>query len=180
MNTETILNDWNPSEETLRRWAYDENILLADQDEDIVLGHRDYLPVLIPLADDPACPKADYILSSLDFYLMFVVLRGKESQLKEVSEAIRLAQAAEQTELHDWATLQERRLAYRQGAGPVSRERALTMGQDLLNGICRQGEISIVSENRNSWIVQLSLAPFHHHREYLNINKASGCFVFKR
>lgn len=106
MAEEIILNDRNPSEETLRRWAFDGNILISDQDEDLVLGRRDYFSVLIPLADDPTCPKADYILSSLDFHLMFIVLRGNELQLVELSEAIQLAQAAKQSKLHDWAALQ--------------------------------------------------------------------------
>jgi hypothetical protein len=49
MDDVTILNDWNPSEETLRRWAFDTTPLLSDQDEDLVLHRREYLPVLIPL-----------------------------------------------------------------------------------------------------------------------------------
>jgi hypothetical protein len=50
----------------------DESLLLSEQDEDLVIGRRDLLPPLMPLAGDPACPKADYILSSFDFYMMFV------------------------------------------------------------------------------------------------------------
>ncbi|WP_061942785.1 hypothetical protein [Collimonas pratensis] len=180
MDDEIILNDCNPSEDTLRRWAFDDNILLIDQDEDLILGRRDYFAILIPLADDPTCPKADYILSSLDFHLMFVILRGTEFHLREVPEAIQLARAGKQRKLHEWAALQERRLAYRQGNGPVNREKALSMGQELLNGICRQAEISISSESSDTWTVQLSVPPSHHHREYLVINKQDGQFAFSR
>ena len=122
MDDVTILNDWNPSEETLRRWAFDTTLLLSDQDEDLALHRREYLPVLIPLADDPACPKADYILSCIDFYLMFVVLRGTEDDLAQVRQAAELARCAKQAKLHAWAGLQDRRLRYREGLGPTSRE----------------------------------------------------------
>ena len=180
MSEEIVLNDWNPSEETLRRWAFDNNIFLADQDEDLLLGHRDYFSTLIPLADDPTCPKSDYILSCLDFHLMFIVLRGNETHLTELPEAIRLADASTQAKLHEWASLLRRRLAYRQGIGPVDREKALEMGRELLNGICRQSEISIVSESADTWTVQLSVPPLHRHKEFLRINKQSGNFVFSR
>jgi hypothetical protein len=46
MSDEVILNDWNPSEETLLRWAFDENLLLSDQDEDLILHREEYLPLL--------------------------------------------------------------------------------------------------------------------------------------
>ncbi len=54
MSEDVILNDWNPSEETLRRWAFDDNVLLTCQDEELILGHRDYFQTLIPLADSTA------------------------------------------------------------------------------------------------------------------------------
>ena len=180
MDDETILDDWNPSEETLRKWAFDENILLASQDEDLVLHRREYFPVLIPLADDPSCPKADYILSCLDYYLMFLVLRGSEARLAEVREAAELASRSKQDKLQEWARLQERRLLYRQGRGPVSREQALTMTHELLIGICRRAEISLVSEEGDSWEVQLSVPPLHLHVERLSIDKRSGRFSFSR
>lgn len=178
MGDEVVLNDWNPSEETLRRWAFDENLFLSDQDEDLVLGHEDFLPVLIELASDPACPKASYILSCLDFYLVFLVLRGTEAHLSIVRAGARLAAIRMTPELVEWASLQERRLKYREGVGPISKERALLMGQELLNGICRAASISIVDETASNWEVELSVQLFHRHKERLSISKALGRFKY--
>lgn len=180
MTSDVVLNDWNPSEETLRRWAFDENLYLSDQDEDLVLGQEQYLPLLIELADDPSCPKAGYILSCLDFYLMFLVLRGNESHAAVVKDGARMAASAKTQELVSWGQLQERRLKYQEGIGPVSKDDALLMGQELLNGICRQASISVVSETESAWEVELSVPSFHRHKERLLISKASGRFKFFR
>ena len=166
--------------QTLRRWAYDENLLLMEQDEDLILGCRDFLPILIPFADDVDCPKANYILSSLDFYLMFVVLQGVSTQVEAVYDAISLSKNPRTQELAAWAALQQSRLSYLNGIGETNRAMALRMGGDLLNGICRKGEISISFENNTTWEVQLSVPPFYRHKEWLNIDKSSGKFKFNR
>jgi hypothetical protein len=180
MADEIILHDWNPSPETLQRWAYDEKLFLEEQDEDLALGRRDFLPILIPLADDPNCPKADYILSSLDFYLMFVALRGDESALDAIHEAIEIANQTTRPELAQWIKLLKRRLLYREGIGIVNREIALQMGRDLLNGLSREAEITISAELPTSFEVQLSVPPFHIHQEWLTICKATGQYSFRR
>ena len=178
MDEEVNLNDWNPDEATLRRWAYDENIVLSDQDEDLVLHRQEYFAVLTELASDTACPKASYILRTLDFFLMFLVLRGNEDHLKQVGLAIALANESPNPDVRDWAALQERRLAYREGIGPVTKAQALAMGEELLNGISREAEISLIGETQDAWTVQLSVQPMHRHREYLAIDKCSGKFRF--
>lgn len=180
MTEETILHDSDPSPETLRRWAYDESLLLDEQDEDLALGRRDFLSILIPIADDTHCPKADYILSSLDFYLMFVTLRGDDTELGALNDAITIARDQKRPEIADWSALLQRRLDYRSGVGPVDRTMALKMGNDLLNGICRQSEITITNETDVEFDVQLSVPPFHRHKEWLTINRQTGVFSFRR
>lgn len=180
MSDEVILNDWNPSEETLLRWAFDENLLLSDQDEDLILHREEYLPLLISIAGESTCPKAGYILSCLDFYLMFLILRGTDAHLAVVKEGARLAAEGRTQEVVEWGRLQERRLKYRKGIGPVSKSEALLMGQELLNGISRQALISVVHETDEKWEVELSVQPFHRHKERLSISKGSGCFKYSR
>ena len=180
MCEETILDDWTPDAPTMRRWAFDESLLLSEQDEDLLIARRDLLPILLPLADDPTCPKADYILSSFDFHMMFIVLRGSDTELEELHEAIRLTQTASRRELRDWAALLGRRLQYRNGVGAVDRPTALMMGDELLNGICRKADISISHETDTVWEVQLSVPPFHRHKEWLSIDKGTGLFTFRR
>lgn len=180
MDDDIILDDWNPTPETLKRWAYDERICLVDQDEDLLVGSREYLSILLPMADDPSCPKAGYILCCVDFFLMFVVLRGSDAELKIVDQTILLTESSNRQQVIDWGQLQKRRLAYRRTPSPVDRAGALKMGQDLLNGICRESEISLSKESAISWEVQLSVPPFHRHREWLTIDKATGAFTFRR
>lgn len=168
------------SAESVRAWAYDPNqnwIDDANQDEDLTLG---LLPIdlLLPLIDDPDCPKASYLLRCLDYHHMFNVLRGEDYHLAETREAIDKASICKHQEIKAWAELQNRRLAYRAGAGPVDRESALAMGQELLNGISRECEITISNESADTWTVQLSVAPFHQYREWLNISKRTGQFEF--
>ncbi len=175
----TILNE-PLNEVSLRRWAFDEDMLLSDQDEDLLLHQAEYLPILILLADDPSCPKDGYILSCLDHYLKFIVLCGLEAELEVVRKAIKLACCATTPILHNWANLQQRRLRYREGLGPVSKEQALIMGEDLLNGIYPTAEISLIGESHESWKIQLSTPPPLEYKERLTINKATGHFVFSR
>ncbi len=168
------------SDENVRTWAYDPNqnwIDDANQDEDLTLA---LLPIdlLLTMVDDPNCPKADYLLRCLDYHHMFIVLRGEDYRLAETREAADKASNCEQQKVKAWARLQNRRLAYRAGAGPVDREQALVMGQDLLNGIGRECQITISGESAGTWTVQLSVAPFHQHREWLTISKRTGQFEF--
>ena len=173
------LEDWNPSEETLRRWAFDTTLLLSDQDEDLVLHRREYLPVLIPLADDPASPKADYILECIDFYLMFLVLRGTEDDLTPVWEAAELARCAMQQSCTPGLSCRSVVFVIGKVSAPQV-ENSVTMNKELLNGICRTAKISVLGESAESWEVGLSVPPYHRHKERLSISKATGRFVFSR
>ena len=179
MTDEVILDDWNPTEATLRRWAFDENLFLSDQHEGDVLHREEYFPVLLELADDKSCPKAGYILSCLDLYLMFLVLRGSQDvHVPIVRKGAELAGNAKSAHVREWGQLQQRRLRYREGIGAVSREQALAMAQDLLNGICRQADISLIGERGDTWEIELSVPPTHRHKERLSISKSTGRFSF--
>lgn len=170
------------NEKTVREWAYDPDRDFIDegnQDEDLILG---LLPatLLLPLIDDPSCPKADYLLRCLDRHLMFTILRGEAYHLDEVRVTADLARQRNRPKLQVFADLQYRRLNYREGAGAVDREQAISMAHDLLNGLGRECEITISAETPLDWTVQLSVAPFHRHREWLKISKSTGKFEFSR
>lgn len=180
MQDELILNDWNPSDEVLRYWAYNEHVQLADQDSDLVLHREDYLPLLLGIADDPACPKSSEILSTLDFYLMFLVLRGTDLQLRIVENAIQLVMNAKTPPVLNWRCLQERRLGYRKDCSSLTRDQAMVAAHDLLIGISRVAELTFVDENPKTWEIQLSVAPSHRHRERLSFDKTTGHFRFSR
>jgi hypothetical protein len=175
-----VLNDWNPSEQTLREWAYNEHIQLADQDADLVLHQEKYLPLLLELADDASCPRSSEILSTLDSYLMFLILRGSEEHVRVVERSVALAGAAKTLPVIEWRLLQERRLRYRAGTGPLSRVQAVAAARDLLIGISRVADLKVVDENPKTWEIELSVPPSHRHRERLSFDKVSGAFQFSR
>ncbi|WP_420471440.1 hypothetical protein [Brevundimonas sp. FT23042] len=166
--------------EAVRRWAYDEDLELMEQDEDLLLHRSDLVPLLLELADDTSCPKANYILSILDFYLMFIILRAQEHQCEIVDQAAILASEARQKNIREWGELQKRRLLYRRGTGRVTKSQALLMGHELLNGASRDSDITLLDETVSTWEVELSVPPFHRHKERLSINKATGTFRFWR
>jgi hypothetical protein len=175
-----VLNDWNPSEKTLKEWAFNERIQLADQDADLVLHREEYLPLLLELADDTSCPRSSEILSTLDFYLMFLVLRGSEDHVRIVEKSVELAGPAKTMPVVEWRRLQERRLRYRVGVGPLGEEEALAAARDLLIGLSRVADLQVVDENPKTWEVELSVPPSHRHRERLSFDKITGKFRFSR
>lgn len=175
-----ILNEWEPSEQTLRKWAYDERIQLVDQDADLVLHREEYLPVLLELADDASCPRSSEILGTLDFYLMFLILRGVEEHIRIVEKSVALARAAKSTPVIEWRQLQERRLHYRAGAGPLSRDQAVAAARDLLIGIDRIADLKVVDENPKTWEIELVVPSSPRFRERLSFDKVTGVFRFSR
>ena len=60
--SERITNNYNPTPSDIREWGYDEDLYFMEQDEDLLLYELGYVPVLLELAQDPACPKQDYAL----------------------------------------------------------------------------------------------------------------------
>ena len=175
-----VLNDWNPSEETFREWAYNEHIELADQDADLILHREDYLPALLEFADDASCPRSSEILATLDFYLMFLILRGSGEHFRIVEKAVSLSRSANTPAVIEWRNLQERRLQYRSDAAPLSREQAFVAARDLLLGLSRVADLDFVDENPQTWEIELSVPPSHPHIERLSFDKATGAFRFSR
>jgi len=164
--------------EVILKWAYDENMLLLEQDEDLVAGHREFFPALFQAANDPECPKGDYALLIMDFYLMFQVLKGDESSISIVEEAISFCEKSSLEKIQEWQSLLEDKVRFIRGVGIVDKTTALAMGRNLLNGISRSCDISI-EESDDSWIVELSVPPIHRHKERIFINKDTGKFNFK-
>lgn len=168
------------TDDVIRSWAYNENMFLCEQDEDLLLGSREYFSVLFEVAEDPDCPKGDYVLTIMDYYLMFQVLRDDNSSIPIVQEAIGHCIKSKRPKILKWMKLLEKRIQYKTGVKKVSREVAHEMGEILLNGISRNSDILLVEETENEWVVELSVPPLHRHKERLYINRDSGQFNFER
>ena len=177
---EEYIFDGNITNEVIKEWAYDENMLLLEQDEDLIAGQREFFPALFDAIEDNKCPKREYALTIIDFYLMFQILRGGDDAISIVEEAITFCNRSLKPKVHDWKKLLEKRILYKKGIGPVNGDLALEMGKNLLNGICRSAEITILEEKKSEWVVQLSVPPLHLHKERIYIKKDTGIFRFER
>lgn len=161
-------------------WAYDEDLLFASQDEDLLLGaHHEHYPLLAELAKNPACPKAEYCLSIMDFSLMFWVLWRYPDAETAIQRTIGYLLGSDRLAIINFIRVNELRLALLRGGCVENRERALELGTAALNGVSRISDIS-VTDTPSEWIIELSVPPFHRHKEWLAISKASGTYSFTR
>ncbi|WP_288462595.1 hypothetical protein [uncultured Chryseobacterium sp.] len=69
----TILNfDWNNKaalKENLLKWAYDENLILLEDDEDVLFFDNEWMGIIFPYMFDEKCIKRDYIIFILKNYI---------------------------------------------------------------------------------------------------------------
>lgn len=167
-------------EAAILAWAYDEEMLFDSQDEDLVLGaHHEHYPLLARLAQDPACPKADYCLSIMDFSLMFWVLRKQPGAAAEIERTISPLRESTRPEVVKFVSVNKLRLTLLGGSSVVTQEWALELGAAALNGVSRNADLSI-TDSGTDWVIELSVPPFHRHKEWLTISKSSGTYSFTR
>ena len=82
---ERYLDEVNPSPGQLRRWGYEDDLYLTGQDEDLLLHDVKYLPILLELASDPACPKQFYAASIVYTYAQLCVLHKRRAEVEAIS-----------------------------------------------------------------------------------------------
>ena len=177
-----VLNDWNPSPALLNRWAYDETLVLEGCEEALVLHQQRYLPVLIPIADDRQCPKADYILTTLAHYIRQCILCSKNWKIEELlPEAIALAERGTSTAMQNWTTLLKRQWAYWQGTGCItSTTQAYSIAEDLLNGLDHSSKITLIAETDKHFEFGFTNPDVPLNRERLILDKGTGTFTYRR
>jgi len=145
-----------PWERELVNWAYDEDNVR--QDEDLYLAQLEYIRCLAPCADDPECPKADYILSLLDDALRAAILKGENLDLVERTAS--WGREGKRSEVQQFAARLLRRISYLGGIGPADLQAALTIGRDLLVSVVCEGDVRLFRETEAEWLVQSTSAPF--------------------
>lgn len=167
-------------ESSILAWAYDEDLWFSEQDEDLVLGvHHEFYPLLAKLAKDAACPKADYCLSIMDFSLMFWVLRKHPGAAEEVREVLSHLLDSDRPQIKDFIRVNDLRLDLLKGMPVPTHGHALELGEAMLNGVSRRADISVVDDG-DTWVVELSVPPFHRHKEWLTLSKTTGAYSFRR
>ena len=83
-----VLDIVSPTEDQVREWGFDEDLLLTDQDEDLILYANQYVTVLWELACDPECPKNEYCLSILSNYSKSLFLTNNSKSIRKIASAI--------------------------------------------------------------------------------------------
>ena len=177
-NQDLILNDYHPSEETVRRWAYDENLYFIEQDEDGALHDAKYIPLMVELASADDCPKAEYIANILDDCARIAALYETKESLEAFRGPVLAASHSSQSRVRAWASIMERRFAYRHGMGEVDAEQADFMAKDLLCGISRCGAVERTQRALpDHWEYKYFTSSY---AEFLYINKRSGNYLARQ
>jgi hypothetical protein len=110
---EEILNDAEPSLDTVRRWAFDERLWLMEQDEDMILADVKYVPLLLELAADPDCPKARYCLSIVEQHCRFILEWRHRHLAEPIAEIAEKALSSPSVRVREWA------VSFRQGVAAM-------------------------------------------------------------
>ncbi len=84
----TVLDELNPTKEQIKAWAYDENLLLVDQDEDLILENTRYLDILIDFTFDNNCLKRDYCISIIESLIHNKLVNRDVEELKRIDKSI--------------------------------------------------------------------------------------------
>ena len=175
-----LLDEGDPDEAMIRRWAFDPEAELMQQDEDLVLHDWTFAETLLELAANPNCPKAEYILNIWDDFTRHHTVHQERSDLDAVRHALSFAQRySSHRGIQRWIADQETRLRYVDGVGAVDRATSLSMANALLNGIGRSCKIDILRETDTHFLMELSV-PHGSHKEWLLIDKLTGMFRYSR
>ena len=162
--------------EVIRIWAYDDDLLLLEQDEDLLLYGVEFIPVLLELSGDDRCPKEVYAFSILCQFSREQVTRGGESGTAQLRAAWSLIAEPLGGRPLEWYRYVARLLAYSCRSGPVDKRHARCMAKELLLGI--SGRVGRVVENdqiRPGWwrfSLQTSVT------EHVDVCASSGEFVY--
>lgn len=168
--------EWDEiTEELIRIWAYDPDLLLLDQDEDLLLCDETLVPCLLELADDNDCPKKFYIYSTLCQYSRELVTRGKQAG-REMLRRIITAAIPSGNRSHQWFDYSSRLIAHLDRISTTDAKAADQIAHDLLLGIAgRFGDIQNLSmphEHFFRYRLKTSV------EENLTIDKSTGQFTY--
>ena len=174
--SERITDNISPTHDDVLEWGYDEDLYLMEQDEDLLLYGLYYVPALLELAKDPACPKQHYALCIIGQFTREAALHQRSDELHGLEQILNSFQASEPS-VEDWRNYVRRLLSYQQRPFSVDEQGAWEMAQDLLIGIGRVGQVKMDSDKQpNAW--HFSLVTSVH--EHLSITKQTGVCSYQR
>lgn len=173
-----IEGGFDPDEATVRKWAYDLNRRLTDQDEELALHQDRYLPLLVELASDPAGPKSDYIRQILEYFTASRILHLAWRPLAPFIQARDLAQRSQAPAVRDWAERITHVLDHLAGSGPVALPEAMEIARELLVGQFRVGATVVGGELGDWWEFRLEGPVVSSFDPRLYIHRTTGLLFY--
>jgi hypothetical protein len=171
-----IENPCNLSDAELREWAYDENVELMEQDEDLLLHDIKYMPQLLECLRDAGCPKAEDIFNIVSYFGQLRLLHKIIEEAGTLSAAISLQQQL--TGGERLAELRHLVSAHRQLVAPqaLSVQEADHLAYDLL--IRHTARTLVVTGNLVSGYREYTyVAPY---QDYLYVMPEKGMWAFSK
>ena len=137
----------------VREWAYDEEMLLLEQDEDLLLYDWELLPTMLKLIADHTCPKRKWVYFALCQFTRESVTRGGDAGAASLSNALSSVEPPAEGWLAEWYSYARRILGYAQPTGPIDAETAAQIANDLLLGVAgRVGNITHGKDPSPGWL----------------------------
>ncbi len=163
--------------EVVKEWAYDEDLILMEQDEDLLLYDFELIPTLLELAGDKDCPKGDYAFYILCQFSREQVTRGASrggpEALKKVVESLPLQPEGMPKQWQEYVT---RLLSYYFEPKKCSKNEAQEKAHNLLRGIA--GRVGDVLETNSTvpdvWRFTLKTSV----TEHIEVNIKTGTFKY--
>ncbi len=182
MSDKRTLDSWSEEGEVspglLQEWAYDENAIFMEQDEDLLLHDTDLLPTIIDLITDLDCPKRKYL------YLIIADFTLSNFRHKRLIELQRTAQYIEQFRekianddyLSGWAHYFNDTTALLSHSKNIDQATANKYGWALLKGLTGTARISPAQKIEDRTWEVIYLAPSV--RPYIHIDSISGDYQY--
>lgn len=83
-----VTDNFEPTEEDIRVWAYDEDLSFMQQDEDAILQQTIYVAIMLQIAEDKECPKGRFLYSILVSHLQTLFLCKLQEEIRLTREVI--------------------------------------------------------------------------------------------
>jgi hypothetical protein len=163
--------------EDIRLWAYDENLILMNQGEDVLLCDLEYVPLLLELMADESCPKRQDIFNVLCQLSRVCYLFPQQDGWLALEQNLDLAKDTQKAYVSEWANYMCLLQSYLAGTFFVDKKLALTMGQHIINGPGRIAPVRLTKRSMPEWWELSATTSF---QEYLYINKKTGHFRHER
>ena len=162
--------------EIVKIWAYDEDLWLLEQDEDLLLYNFEFIPVLLKLVLDDNYPKGDYAFCILCQFCREQVARGGSQGANALEKVVEDLPVQSVGNAKQWYEYVNRLLSYFYNPKPLSKSEAHRVADELLIGIA--GRIGVVSEsqslNTNWWRFTLKTSVVEH----IDICQKTGVFKY--